>query len=127
MSAKPSDLFTSASRTKLLLALYEFHAPVSLHELAEIVGSSVCAAQNALKQLLSERLVLKKVVGNETQYTLNRKKKSIEFIRVLALAKERVFLNERAKTYGKQAAGSLRFSNDTLLFLSKVRSLNAKS
>ena len=127
MITDPAELFSSRSRSKLLLALFEFRTPVSLHELAEVTETSLCAAHHALRQLTTERIIQKKRRGKETHYTLDRKHNAVAFISALALAREKVFLSERCARYHNRARQSLRFASDSLAFISQVRALNANS
>lgn len=125
MLSQLPEMFSSRSRTSLLLLLEAMTMPVCLSELSELSGNSLCATQSALSQLHRERWVRRARRGKETLYSLNRDHPAASTLSCIAKNLRMEAIRVRAERYSLKAQQALTFASESRRFLSKVRRLNS--
>ena len=121
------EMFSSRSRTAVLLLLEELTTPICLKEISQLTGVSVCAIQATLLQLRDEGWVYRTRKGKETLYRLNREHPEAWLLKFVAGKVRTESIRKRVAAYAAKAQRALAFASDTRSFLSSMRRLNDNS
>jgi DNA-binding transcriptional regulator GbsR (MarR family) len=115
------DIFTSKAVIKVLRVLYFHSSPLLLRHIAYIADVPVYSIQRALKQLESDKVVIKKKKKHYTYFTLSKNHTYYDFIaKVFRLQME--YTNRlHAAQLNKKAKSVLEFSNSAHAVIKKAK------
>ena len=121
MNFELSDFFSSRSRTKVLLTLFHQAHPVPLRHLAYMTKLAVQRVEYALKQLVKDKLVIRKQEGKAVLYSLNKKHKAFPLISDICVASSKYQIRMRSNLYHDRAKQVLKFCSQAHDILSRAR------
>lgn len=121
MSIHFANIFSSQTRSQVLLGLANFKNPVCVNELAEISDCSLCSVHAAVKDLYKTNVLQSSRQQNETKYQLNRLSPNFELIIAIKTVNEQQTLQQRANLYSKKAQRVLKFVSDSYQLMSNVK------
>lgn len=119
-----SDIFSSRTRTEVLSILVEQSEPIHLRALAELSTVAIRAIQEAVEDLVRERLVRRSKQGRRVCFALNQGHPDYPLICAIVRTANEHFLEQRARSYGEHAQSALDFASDAHELFSEVRRLN---
>jgi hypothetical protein len=114
-------VFSSNSKSALLLLLAQLNTAAGLSELAELSGHSGSVAMNALESLVKSKIVTKKRCWNENFYRINNRHKLTPIVRLINSNLENAYLIERSQAYSAKAKRCLKFVSESGRLMNSVK------
>ena len=105
-----ASLFSSKARTKILRTLHYQSQALPLRHIALLADVPVFSIQRALNQLLSEKIIHKKIKNQYTLYSLNKNHPCSNLLSLIFVLEEKALLQTKAPQYHNKAIISLNFS-----------------
>lgn len=116
-----SHILGASARFDLLRALYYQHGTVGLRQLARLSGVHPHSAERMLKDLVSEKVVIRKEGTARTSYSKNTAHTDWHVLKAVFDAAERTHLESRRSELDQRARAILSFIEEAGGMLKKAR------
>lgn len=120
------DIFSSKAKIKILRTLYYQECAISLRQIAYISELPVFSIQNALKDLLREKIIKKRKKGNRLMIQINKESEYYNFLKELFCIEEKSRIAAEAKQFDQKAKNVLMFANSANNFFERVKGSSKK-